>query len=93
MPDAPATIHEELFCRECSRVQPVTRSGKTYVCAHCQGQVEPVTDPDHCPRSPSGKHNPFRDSNFPSGWCCSQCLQPMSAPADADVYRLGRRTV
>ena len=82
----------ELYCKQCSRLQPVARSGKAYTCDVCAGQVEPPTEPGLCPKAPNGRHNAFRDANFTSGWCCSQCLQPMEAPEDADVIYLGRRT-
>jgi hypothetical protein len=88
----PQVEFTELYCRSCSRVQPVTRSGKTYTCSVCQGRVEPVTNPDVCPKAPSGRHNAFRDVTYATGWCCSQCLVPMAPPADADVVQLGRFT-
>ncbi len=63
-------IHEELYCLHCCLHQAVRRDGEVYICTVCQRPIEPPMDPNMCPRSQTGVHNPFRERN---AVVCSQC--------------------
>jgi hypothetical protein len=80
---------QHAFCKTCSCAMLVVEDGSGFRCVLCRDPVDVQTDPELCPKSPSGRHNAFHDVN---GWCCSQCLAPMDAPADAGTMYLGRRT-
>jgi hypothetical protein len=87
VPDA--LVYETLYCPHCCVRQTVTHDGAVYHCTLCKHEVTPPDNPEACPRSRDGQHNPYRQT---SGWVCSQCLAPMDAPADAGTMYLGRVT-
>jgi hypothetical protein len=86
LPEAPPIVHAEVYCPQCCKRQPVTTDNGTYRCTLCKGTVEPPVDPEACPRSKDGHHNPI---NTPEGWRCSRCNAVVDEPADAGIMYLG----
>jgi hypothetical protein len=88
VPEAAMPTRETLYCHYCCRRQPVTAEPSgSFRCTVCKRAVEPPGDPEACPRSPDGAHNPY---STPAGWICSKCNTAVPEPADAGMMILGR---
>lgn len=68
-----------LFCRQCCMYRSCQPSGKLFVCPICGSAVELPQDPDACPRSPTGAHNPYRAGG---SLVCSQCNVLLASDID-----------
>jgi|SoiMetStandDraft_2_1073263.scaffolds.fasta_scaffold167639_3 hypothetical protein len=87
MLDAPQVVHEQLYCPNCCRRQEVVPEPTgSYRCTVCKHEVEVPADPEACPRSPDGKHNPLCTLG---DWRCSRCNASVEPPADAGIIYLG----
>jgi hypothetical protein len=78
-PVASAETLKEMYCHQCCMYRPVRQESKAYRCTACNTVLQPPADPEACPRSPDGQHNPYRDNGR---WACSQCNAPVPEPDD-----------
>jgi hypothetical protein len=74
----------ELYCPNCCLRRHVRYEHKEYHCEACGTVLQPPADPEACPRSPDGRHNPRRDDGR---WRCSRCNAPV--PERDEVFTLG----